>query len=146
VETGKRVIRLFVCLGRLLVEQHDARRGQWLLAEGLTVAQELSRWELARAFEIAVEVFAATSAWEDALHLAGTAAAMRDIMGTPAWPSERARLDPVVARARESLSGDAADAAWMRGWAAPADLTLTVALNRLRGDSRNAESPHQTGV
>jgi predicted ATPase len=133
------VIRLFVCLGRLLVEQDDARRGESLLAEGLMLAYELSRWELARALQIAVEVLGADGEWEDALHVAGTAAAMRDAMGTPAWPSERARLDPVVARTREILDAETADAAWMRGWAAPADLTLTLTLNRLRGTSTDAE-------
>jgi hypothetical protein len=123
------------------VEQDDVQRGRWLLAEGLTLAHELSRWELARSLEVAVEVLGADGEWEHALHVAGTAVAMRDAMGTPAWPSEHARLDPVVARAREILGVETADAAWMRGWAAPADLTLTLALDRLRAASTDAESP-----
>jgi tetratricopeptide (TPR) repeat protein len=118
-------------LGRLERWQGATDRSRVLFAEGLTLAHEMSRWELARGLEAMVEVATAEGRAESALHLAGTAAALRDAMGTPLWPSERARLETALARARQSLSQFEADAAWMRGWTRPADQTLGLALELL---------------
>jgi hypothetical protein len=127
------VIRLLIGLGHLATQHSDTdHRGPSLLAEGLALARELSRWELARGLDVLAEVAGTCQAWELALHLAGASAATRDAMGTPRWPSERARLDPVINHAREALSATAADASWMRGWTIPVDQTVNLALGWLR--------------
>jgi tetratricopeptide (TPR) repeat protein len=135
------VIPLLIGLGRLATQHMDTdHRGRSLLAEGLTLARELSRWELTRGLDVVAEVAGSGCEWELALHFAGASAAMRDAMGTPRWPSEQARLDPVISHAREALSATAADACWMRGWTMSADQTVNLALGSLREPTRGARN------
>jgi hypothetical protein len=79
-----------------------------------------------------IEVAVDNDQLESAVQLAGAAAALRDALGIPLWPTERARLDPVLAGARQILAGAAADAAWTRGLIMPADLSVAMALDLLR--------------
>src|ERR1051326_1975176 len=122
-------IRILINLGRLLQEQGDRRGAGPLIADGLMLAEEMSRWQLAHGFEVVAEIAGEENELESALQLGGAAAALRAALRTPIWPTERARLDPVLSRARESLGSRAADAAWTRGWAAPVDQGLDLALD-----------------
>lgn len=127
----------FITLGRQARESDSARS---LLIEGLLLARDGSRWDLARGLEVVVEVAAAEDRFEVALRLAGAAAALRDRMGTPPWPSERDRLQDATTRARQRLTEGAADLAWMHGWTSPIDEAVAVALDFLRGLSVAAPS------
>ena len=126
------VIPALIDVGRLAVEQDERDRARLPLGEALVFARELSRLYLVHALEAVVELAAAEQQIEKALELAGAATALRDAKGMPLWPSERARLEPLVARMRQSLNQAAGDAAWMRGWSAPADRTLALALDFLQ--------------
>jgi hypothetical protein len=129
-----------VTLGRQASESDDARS---CLAEGLVLAGHGgSRWDLARGLEVVVEVAAAEGQVELALRLAGAAAALRDRLGTPPWPSERARLDAARNRARQRLTEDAADLAWMQGWTSPVDGALGMALDFLQQSSSAVAGDH----
>ncbi len=109
------MIPLLLGLGRLAWVQGERHGAQAFLSEGLMLAHELSRWQLAHALEAILEVAAAEGQLESALQPAGAAAAVRDSLGTPMWATERARLDPVVAGARERLTAAHAAAAWSHG-------------------------------
>jgi hypothetical protein len=124
-------IRILLNLGRSVGEQGDSHRAHLLIAEGLMLADEMSRWQLAHGLEVVTEVAVQENEPGSAWQLAGAAAALRASLRTPIWPTERARLDPVLSRARERLGAHAADAAWSRGWAAPVDRALDLALDLL---------------
>ena len=72
---------------------------------------------------------AAQSQSEYALRLAGAAAALRQRMGAPLTPSEQTRLDKALEAARQKISHAEGMAAWMEGWAIPADQAVEEALN-----------------
>jgi hypothetical protein len=116
----------------LALDQGDRVGGQSYLSQGLLLADEMSRLRLAHALETIVEVAVANGQPESALQLAGVAAAVRDSLGTPIWPTERARLDPAVAHARDSLAAAAAVSAWSRGATMPAGQCVALALDVLK--------------
>jgi hypothetical protein len=64
-----------------------------------------------------------------ALRLAGAAAALRQSVGAPLPPAERARLDQNLEAARQAMSNTAGAAAWMEGWAMPAEKAIAYALS-----------------
>ncbi len=126
------MIRPLLKLGRLACELGEMGRAGPFLGEAVKLAEEMSRFELARSLECMFELAVSHGEAESALQLAGTAAAMRDAMGAPPWPTERARLDSVISRARQTLSEISADAAWMRGWMTPANKAVALALDLLQ--------------
>jgi hypothetical protein len=105
----------------------------------LRLARDGNQWDLARGLEVVVGMAAAVGKLELALHVAGAAAALRDRMATPPWPSERATLDAAIACARQGLSEESGDVAWMRGWTSQLDQTLALAQDFL--DSPTAQPP-----
>jgi predicted ATPase/DNA-binding XRE family transcriptional regulator len=126
------VIPILLDLARLARDHGDKDAARLLLAEALTIADELSRWRLAHKLEATSEVAVDENQPESALLLAGAAAALRDALGTPQWPTERARLDPVLVRAGQMLSTAAAEAAWNRGSTMPVDQAAALALEFLK--------------
>ncbi len=132
------MVRLLIDRGRLAVEQGETTRGRSLLAEGLTSAHELSRWELARGLETIVEMAVCEGDARCELRLAGAAAALRDALATPLWPSERDRLNIALDRARQKLCEADADAAWLLGWSTAPDQALAFALDLLNDTSSPA--------
>jgi uncharacterized protein HemY len=123
------LISILLALGRLAREQGERDAAQSFLREGLLLAEELRRWQLAHALEATAEVAAADGQPESALELAGAAAALRDALGTPTWPTERTRLEPAVAHARQSLPVHAAAAAWSRGVTMQVEHAVALALD-----------------
>jgi hypothetical protein len=132
------VITPLITLGRQATDSDDARS---LLIEGLQLAREGSRQDLARGLEVVVEAAAAEGKVELALRLAGAAGALRDRMGTPPWPSERARLSAATTRARQTLTEQEADLAWMQGWTTPVDEALAMALAFLQSSKPVGNHP-----
>ena len=98
------MVPLMMNLGRVASEQGDTDRARSLLLEGLTLARDLSRLELARALEILVLVMIEQNQPNLALEFASAAAALRAGLKAPLWPTEEQRLDPACADARRSLS------------------------------------------
>jgi predicted ATPase/transcriptional regulator with XRE-family HTH domain len=126
------MIPLLINLSRFASEQGDTRAARALLAEGLMLADELNRWQLARAFEATASLAVGNVKPELVLQLAGTAAAVRAALGTPPWPSERTRLDEVLARARLSLTPAAAEDASTHGRRTPVDHAVALARDLLQ--------------
>jgi hypothetical protein len=50
-------------------------------------------------------------------------------VGAPLPPAERARLDTNLEAARQAVSNTASAAAWMEGWAMPAEKAIAAALS-----------------
>lgn len=148
-ETRQRMVFMvpvMMNLGRLVYEQGDIDRARSLLAEGLTLAHDLSRLELARALEVLVLILVELGQPKSALEFAGAAAALRAGLKAPLWPTEQERHDPACAAARQSLSAAAADAAWMDGSTRSVEQTLALALDWLRQLPAEARSRHATLV
>jgi predicted ATPase len=133
------LIPALITLGRQARESDLARA---CLVEGLQLARERSGRDLARGLEVVAEAAATQELMVLVMQLAGAAGALRDRMGTPPWPSERARLAAATARARQSLVQDTADLAWLNGWTSPVDEALTMALEFLQqGSTEGVDHP-----
>jgi tetratricopeptide (TPR) repeat protein len=138
------ILPALITLGRYASGSDDARS---CLTEGLLLTRDGRRWDLARGLEVVVEVASAEGRPDLALQLAGAAAALRDRIGARLWPSDRARVEVVITHARQELTQEVADTAWMQGWASTVDQTLARALNFLQGVSvASARSHLPTGV
>jgi non-specific serine/threonine protein kinase len=130
------VVPLLIKLGQLAWDRSEFQRGRALLVEGLLLANEVSKLELARSLEAVIKITIAQRHADSGVFLAAAAAALRDGMGAPFWPTERSHFDGVLAEARGKLSREAADAAWARGWAATVDQAVGVALEVVNSTSR----------
>jgi tetratricopeptide (TPR) repeat protein len=110
--------RSLLDLGRLASDEGDHSRAHALYAESLRISRQLGRrWDVARVLEEMARSAAGLAAWERALRLAGGAAALRQRIGAPPDPAEKAKLDACLDPAPRELGGTAAATAWMRGWA-----------------------------
>jgi tetratricopeptide (TPR) repeat protein len=118
----------------------DAER---LFGESIRVFQELDHKRgVARVLECIAANAAAQSRADQALRLAGAAAALRQRLGAPLVPSEQARLEKVLEFARRSLPGPEALNAWMEGWAMPVERAVREALGP---DGRAAQESRVSG-
>jgi hypothetical protein len=125
------IIPLLIDLGRLAWKQ-TSDSAIPLLSEGLTLAQELNQYYLARGLEAMVRVACARGKFEDALRFGGAAATLRDVLGTPAWPTEHTTLDSDLTDARQHLSQAVADYAWRQGSTESINQTVALALGVLQ--------------
>lgn len=117
-------------LGNLARERNDHAGAHTFYAESLRRFQELeSKRGIARLLECFACSAAAQSRPERSLRLAGAAAALRQSVGAPLPPAERARLDKDLEAARQAMSNTAGAAAWMEGWAMPAEKAIAYALS-----------------
>jgi hypothetical protein len=124
------MVPLLINLGRSRLAQHDTE-GRSLLAEALLLAREVSPWQLARGFEATIDMLSEEGRQapaERVLQLAGAAAALRDSLKTPLWPTEKAAFDRASAGARRGLSSEAGEVAWIGGRALSVDQALGIAL------------------
>jgi hypothetical protein len=84
---------------------------------------------IARVLEYLAANAAAQSNAVQALHLAGTAAALRQRLGVPLAPAEAPRLEKALEFARRALGNAAGTTAWMEGWSMPVEQAVQEALN-----------------
>jgi hypothetical protein len=136
------IVPLIIDLSRLAIERGDREAAASLLVEALTSADERSRWQLAHALEAAVEMLAVDNHLAEPLRLAGTAAALREKLETPLWPTERGRLKVALGPARERMGTADADIAWRSGWITAVDQALSLAFDMIhpRATSRSDRS------
>ncbi|MFI2505120.1 BTAD domain-containing putative transcriptional regulator [Streptomyces sp. NPDC018972] len=103
-------------LGYVAEQRGDARRAGELHRDGFAAARRSGD---PRAVALALEGLAGARAAagrpEEAASLLGTAAAVRDAVGAPLPPAERADVDRAAERAREDLGGPGFTAAFARG-------------------------------
>ncbi|WP_309061735.1 BTAD domain-containing putative transcriptional regulator [Streptomyces sp.] len=114
VDTGAALV--LAQLGYAAEQRGDARRAEELHRDGLAAARRSGD---PRAVALALEGLAGARAAagrpEEAASLLGTAAAVRDSVGAPLPPAERADVDRAAGRAREALGEPGFAAAFARG-------------------------------
>ncbi len=116
-------------LGRVALLEGDAERAAQYYAASLRIMGELSnRLGIASCLEGWAEVALAQGRPARAARLCAAAATLRDAIGAPLWPVERARYDRTVAAARAQLDAAAFAAAWEEGRALSMEDAVTLAL------------------
>ena len=61
---------------------------------------------------------------ERSLRLAGSAAALRQNIGTPLTPAEQVKMEAALDPPRQALSNTAGTTAWLEGWAMPLEKAI----------------------
>jgi predicted ATPase/DNA-binding CsgD family transcriptional regulator len=103
--------RVLIHLGRGLTERGEAARALPLLREALAYDRAAgNRWYLAEALEALAAAAVGLGEAERAARLSGAAGALRDVLGAPVPPPDRALVEAGAAAARERL-GEAGFAA-----------------------------------
>jgi predicted ATPase/transcriptional regulator with XRE-family HTH domain len=124
-------------LGRVALLEGDAVGAEQCYAASLRLWRELSdRRGIATCLESWAEVALVQGRPTRAARLCAAAAALRDAIGAPLWPVERARYDRTVTTARAQLDGAAFAAAWDEGRALPLEQVMGEALDELGVTSR----------
>ncbi len=101
-----------------------------LYRESITMFRDLGHKRgIARVLECMAASAAAQSKSEQALRLAGAAGSLREQLGVPLAPAQRARLEKSLEAARLALSDAASLTAWMEGWAMPVERAVEEALS-----------------
>src|SRR6266446_6495321 len=117
--------------GDVARDRGDAPAARELYGQGLTIFQELEHKRgIARLLECFACVAAAQYHSERALRLAGAAAALRQNIGAPLTPAEKAKLEANLKCTRPGLSETSSTAAWLEGWELPVERAIEEALLR----------------
>jgi predicted ATPase len=117
-------------LGNLARDAGDEKKSRAQYAESMKLFQELGQKRgMARLLDCLACSAALQSQPERALRLAGSAAAMRRVLGTPLPVAEQARLEKTLELARQSISPAKAAAAWMDGWTMATEKAIQEALS-----------------
>jgi len=115
-------------LADVVLDEGDYASARPLLDESLAINRELGdQTAIAYLIEDYAGLAAAQARPELALRLAGFAAALREAIGAPLPPAEQARVDRMIAPAREALAG-AAGAEWDAGRALDLEQAIALAL------------------
>ena len=115
-------------LGNQAREQGDYRTADSLYRESLKMFRELEHKRgIARVLECFACAAAAEHREERSLRLAGAAAALRQTIGAPLTPTERAKLEPMLDSARQKMPTSGA-AAWLEGWATQVEKAIDEVL------------------
>ena len=104
-------------LAAVALEQEDVGRAKPLLAEGLRAFVEIGDGDgVAECLEEIASMLVIQGRAEAALRLAGAAAALRELLGTPvASPADQARIDHHLEHARAALGDEAFEVAYSEG-------------------------------
>ena len=117
-------------LGNLARDEGDEKKSRLHYAESMKLFQELGQKRgMARLLDCLACFAALQSQPERALRLAGSAAAMRRVLGVPLSTAEQTRLEKTLDPARQSISPAKAAAAWMDGWTMATDKAIQEALS-----------------
>jgi predicted ATPase len=117
-------------LGNLARDEGDEKKSRSHYAESMKLFRELGQKRgMARLLDCLACSAALQSQPERALRLAGSAAAMRRVLGAPLPVAEQMRLEKTLDLARQSISPAKAAAAWMDGWTMSTDKATQEALS-----------------
>jgi predicted ATPase len=112
-------------LGSLAREQQSYSAAHSLYGESLRIFKDL---EHKRGIARLLECFACSAAAqfqsERSLRLAGSAAALRQNIGTPLTPAEQVKMEAALDPPRQALSNTAGTTAWLEGWAMPLEKAI----------------------
>ena len=78
--------------------------------------------------EVVGMLLAAQARALEAVELWGTAEALREVLGVPMYPVERADYDKAVANARKQLGEEAGARAWAKGRVTPVEQVIATML------------------
>ncbi len=119
---------VLVGLGMALLAQGEYAQALPVYVESLGLFQAVgSAWGVAYGLEGVAGVVCARGEPERAARLCGAAAALRDAIGAPLPPEDRADYERIVAAARAALGDDAFAAAWAAGRALSLDQAIAEA-------------------
>lgn len=117
-------------LGRAVAEAGDARSARQLAAESLALFRDLGdRSGIAATIDTLASIATAQGDAGRAARLWGAAERLRETIGTPRPPDERAHHDRDVAAARAALGAAAFDGAWQAGRAMAFEPAIASALD-----------------
>jgi predicted ATPase/DNA-binding CsgD family transcriptional regulator len=103
-------------LGRVVAQQGDHRAARALYEEGLAIARKIGhKLDIPFFLEGMASLLAAQGEPVQAARLWGAAEDLRESMGVPIWPVERAAYERAVERVRAQLGEKAFAAAWAEG-------------------------------
>jgi hypothetical protein len=116
-------------LGRVALSQGEYGRAAALLEEALLLSRDIGTRELVAAgLECLAWVAAARGQSRRAARGCGAAEALREVLGAPLPPDERADHDQAVHAMRTALGEEAFAAAWSAGRALPLEQAIALAL------------------
>jgi adenylate cyclase len=117
-------------LADVVLDQGEFADARPLLDESLAISRELGdQTIIAYLLEDYAGLAAAELNSEKALQLAGFAAALRESIGAPLPPSEQARVDRMIAPARQSLPETSVSAKWEAGRSLKLEQVIELALS-----------------
>ena len=112
----RNIARSLVSLGWLAIDRQDHAGARGLLAESLAIARELGDAMVAAdGLEIFAYLALAVGSMDRAARLQGAAEVLRETIGVPLSPSERAGYDVDVAAVRSAMGEPKFAAAWADG-------------------------------
>jgi predicted ATPase len=112
-------------LGAVALDQHDPGAARPLFVESLALFQELGDQDgIAECLEGLAGVAGEHGRAAQAARLFGAASVLRESIGTPLTPIERARYDTIISAARAHLD----EATWTAAWAAGQAMSLEQAI------------------
>lgn len=115
-------------LGLIAKKRGELDRATRLFGQSLTIERDLgNKRRIAQTLEALASVAVAGGLGERAIRLLGAAGALRDRIGAPVPPADRALYDQDINAAR-SLAGPGAVAAWDAGGALNLDASIAEAL------------------
>jgi predicted ATPase/class 3 adenylate cyclase len=115
-------------LARVAQEQGNDARAMAFCQESLPVCRDTGcKDPIATCLEGVVTVACAQGQFERVAHLCGAAAALREAIGAPIAPADRAGYERTVAAARAALGDDAFAAAWAVGQTWQVDEAIAAA-------------------
>jgi predicted ATPase len=116
-------------LGSLAREQRSYPAAHSLYGESLRIFRDLEHKRgIARLLECFACSAAAQSQAERSLRLAGSAAALRQNIGSPLTPAEQVNMEAALDPPRQALTNAAGTTAWLEGWAMPLDKAIEEVL------------------
>ncbi|MGH8103175.1 MAG: tetratricopeptide repeat protein [bacterium] len=122
-------------LGEVALKQGDLSQARSFLKEATEICRDIGdKLRAAESLEAFAYLNQAEGKSERAAQLFGAADALREILGAPLPPNERADYDRTAAAARTALSNAAFEAAFAAGRALPLDAAIAYALEDDTGD------------
>jgi non-specific serine/threonine protein kinase len=128
------------------LERRDHGQSRELGRESVGLLRELGdQWMLAEILYRFASLAASESRPEDALRLAGAAAAVLEKMGAVASPTSMKLIEPWLDQARARLSPERAAVAWSEGSQMTLDDAIDEALHE-GSDVKSAQTPDRSGL
>ena len=119
-----------VNIGHVALAQGDHERAAALYQEALTIQWELrERRDMAECLEALAAVADEQGQVERAARLFGAAEALREEVGAPLPPADRARYEQHVAAVRAELDEETFESTWAQGRAMPLEQAVAYALD-----------------